>query len=95
MVSIPVERWVGILYQCPAALKEKRRVTVMRDYLHDEEQLGYQVDAWLSALRARGLSERRIGELAGLLGEAMSEGGAKTKEQECVLRRFEGWHATK
>ena len=67
----------------------------MRDYLHDEEQLGYQVDAWLSALRTQGISERRIGQLAGLLGEAISGRGPKSKEQECVLRRFEGWHATK
>ena len=63
----------------------------MRDYLHDEEQLGHQVDAWLSALRAQGLSERRIGELAGLLGEAMSESGPKTREQQRTLHQFEGW----
>lgn len=65
----------------------------MRDYLHNEEQLGHQVDAWLSALRARGLSERRIGQLARLLGEATSESGPKTKEQEHALRQFEGWQA--
>ena len=64
----------------------------MRDYLHDEEQLGYQVDAWLSSLRAQGLSERRIGQLAGLLGEAMSEGGPKSKEQERALQQFETWY---
>ena len=61
----------------------------------DDETLGRTVDAWLTALRAQELSERRIGELAALLGAAMSEGGPKTKEQERALQQFEGWHATK
>ena len=57
----------------------------------DDDTLGRAIDAWLSALRAQGLSARRIGELAGLLGEAMSEAVPKTPTQVRVLRRFEAW----
>lgn len=57
----------------------------------DEEDLGHTVDAWLTALRNNGLSDRRVGQLARLLGEAMSEGGPRSPEQERVLRRFDAW----
>jgi len=57
----------------------------------DDEQLGPLVDTWLSALRSQGLSTRRIGELAGLLGQAMGAEGPKTPAQERALRRFEAW----
>ena len=50
MLTNPVARWVGILYHFPATLKEKRRVTVVGDYLHDKEQPGHQVDAWLTSM---------------------------------------------
>ncbi len=63
----------------------------MRNYLHDEEQLGHQVDALLLSLRTQGLSERRIGELAGLLGNAMNGNGPRTREEASVLQRFEAW----
>lgn len=41
----------------------------------DDEALGYVVDAWLTALRSQGLSDRRIRELAGPLGATMSRSG--------------------
>lgn len=44
------------------------------DALNDE-QLGRVVDAWLKALRAQGLSDWRVRELAGMLGTTMSRSG--------------------
>jgi len=55
----------------------------------DDEVLGYAVDAWLASLHAQGLSERRVRELAGLLGQAMSAEGPRNAAEERVLRRFE------
>lgn len=66
----------------------------MREYIHDEDALGHQVDAWLAALRTQGLSDRRVRELAGLLGKAMGEGGPGNAAEARVLRRFEGWRQT-
>ncbi|NMP23984.1 hypothetical protein [Sulfobacillus harzensis] len=63
----------------------------MRNYIHDEEELGREVDAWLAALRAQGVSERRMRELAGLLGNAMADSGPHDTAEERVLRRFEAW----
>lgn len=61
----------------------------------DDKTLGQAVDAWLTALRAGGdLSERRLAELAGLLGEAMSEVGPRSADAGRVLRRFEAWQRT-
>lgn len=61
----------------------------MQDIDADEEVLGHAVDAWLTALRAKGLPDRRIRVLAGLLGDAMSTGGPRGTEEARVLRRFE------
>ena len=57
----------------------------------DDEALGCAVDAWLATLRAQGLSDRRIRELAGLLGSAMGDSGPQNSPEERVLRRFEAW----
>jgi hypothetical protein len=93
VLSVPVERWVGFRYPLLATLeKNKDGCTVDGDTL-DDEKLGHAVDAWLATLRARGLSERRLGELARLLGEAMSENEQKSLEQARVLKRFKGWQA--
>ncbi len=59
-----------------------------------EDELGQWVDAWLTALRAQGLSERRIGELAMLLGQAISAEGPQNSVEARVLRRFEVWRQT-
>ncbi|NMP24310.1 hypothetical protein [Sulfobacillus harzensis] len=63
----------------------------MQDIDADEEALGHAVDAWLTALRAQGLSDRRVRVLAGSLGDAMSTGGPRGAEEARVLRRFEAW----
>jgi hypothetical protein len=63
----------------------------MNEDILGEDELGQWVDAWLTGLRAQGLSERRLRELAGLLGQAMSAEGPQTPAQARVLRRFEAW----
>lgn len=60
----------------------------------DEDTLGRQVDAWLVTLRAQGLSARRIWELAGLLGQAMSARGPQNAAEAHALQRFEAWKHT-
>lgn len=60
----------------------------------DDEAVGHAVDAWLTALRTQGLSDRRIRELAGLLGNAMGDSGPHNATEERVLRRFEAWRRT-
>lgn len=62
----------------------------MRDFFMDEELLG-QVDAWLASLRAQGLSDRPIRQLAGLLGTVMGTSGPRNVVEERVLRRLETW----
>ena len=57
----------------------------------DDEQLGHAVDGWLATLRAQSLSDRRIRELTGLLGQAMSGSGPRNAAEERVLRRFDAW----
>ncbi|NMP23742.1 hypothetical protein [Sulfobacillus harzensis] len=57
----------------------------------DDETLGQAVDAWLTALRAQGLSERRMLQLAVLLGEAMSGAGPKTPAQAEAQEQFLQW----
>jgi hypothetical protein len=57
----------------------------------DDETLGQAVDAWLTALRRQGLSNRRLRQLAGLLGNAMADSGPQDTAEERVLRRFEAW----
>lgn len=61
----------------------------------DEDQLGQTVDAWLASLRAQGLSGRRLGELASLLGQAMGASGPQNTQEERVVRRFEKWRQTR
>lgn len=95
VLSNPVDRWVGMLYLPNVMLALKGRGELMDDSYMDEEQLGFQVDAWLTFLRAQGLSDdRRRDELARLLDEAMSESGPTTPEQERVLKRFDAWRHT-
>ncbi|NMP24114.1 hypothetical protein [Sulfobacillus harzensis] len=54
--------------------------------------LGPAVDAWLAALRTQGLSDRRVQELAGLLGNAMGDSEPQNVAEARALRRFERWH---
>ncbi len=63
----------------------------MSGYIVDEDQLGHQVDAWLTALRAQGVSAKRLGELARLLGEATRDSGPRTLAQQLALQRFDDW----
>ena len=60
----------------------------------DDYTLGRAVDAWLGELKAKGLSDQHLRQLASLLGEAMSNTGPTTTSQERTLRRFEAWQRT-
>lgn len=91
VLSIPVDHWVGILYHLTATLEKNRGGGTMDWSTMDDEALGCAVDAWLTALRAQGLSERRARELAGLLGQAMSAEGPRDTAESRVLQRFEAW----
>ena len=66
----------------------------MKEYILDEDQLGQWVDAWLTALRAQDLSDRRVRELARLLGQAMSDSRPRNATESRVLQRFEAWRQT-
>lgn len=57
----------------------------------DDEALGHAVDAWLGCLRQDGLSDRRILDLARLLGQAMSEPHDGPAAEAAALARFETW----
>lgn len=70
----------------------KRRAVVLLDWdMLNDETLGHAVDAWLVRLRAHGLSDRRLRDWAGLLGQALRPIDDHAREELRMLARFAPW----